>query len=59
MPVADVAEITSFAEALDVKLNTEVCRLAERRSLSTDIVRLDIGSDLYTIAPSQVGATGR
>ena len=52
MLFADVAdsEVTTFAEASAVGLDTELYKAAERRI--TCIVRLEIGSDQYKISAS-------
>ncbi len=49
MQVAGAAEVTTFAETLAIELDTEMCKVAERR---TDIVRLEIGSDPHKISAS-------
>ncbi len=53
--VAGTAEVTMFTETLAVGLDTAMCKVAERRS--TDIVRLEIGSDLHQISASLTSRT--
>ena len=56
MPVALAAEVTTFAEASAVGLDTEMYTVAECRN--TYIVRLEIDSDLYKIFASSTSDRG-